>query len=780
MQKLSSFFTNKKALLLFFLLAIILIFPSTIKAVDSNPLSGVVLPGTQTLDQAAGNGAGNSVPALNDLANGYNAGNNANPGTNNVVTREGGPAGTSDDFVCDKDWGWGFTGLGKSVLAGLVDFTLITTKLIADTTTALSEWVITSILPAAITNPTQAGAGIKGVALAFTQGWASTRSLANMLIVLAFVVIGIATALRLKEYEAKKALLPLIIVAILINFSGLFCGLIIDASRLTTSGLLNTPNGTTKDGGMNGQTFLQQIERAEAKSACDQIPDHLALYATIKIMFSSIYLVLAVAFLYLAVILLARYAILGILFMLSPLAFACWGIPFSKAKELWKKWWTEFLKWAFVGVSICFFLNIAGAIITSGSTNIPPLGSNANFGTITATAVQLIEYYGVAIAIMCIGINISSKSNGIAAAVSGAIMAAVTGGAGLAMGAVGQLASRTKIGQSMKERGANTRARVAETLGFAPEGHAAQQKAKREKEAGSQIEALRTSSASGDKARYEELVKNGRGAMGSAAIAAANEHGDLAKLLHDPTKTTQQNLQKIEDRTAYARAFGHERSEFEKKDYRLKEFDEKAVQRVVDTRGVDQDTAKRIVRQEQLATNIQAGMSAGEAGRIDHNDIDITGGGNAKIGEANHEFLKENFTPRLVKQIGLSDNKDLIKALEKHVDGDPGLKKDAADTDDQAESTRLTKLADAIDRMTQRTTSRPSGGGGTGSGGPTPTSGSGGGGTSSSGPAPTGGGGRGTSSGGPAPTGGGAGGPTIIPPGGSAPSASPRSRTVYP
>ena len=40
------------------------------------------------------------------------------------------------------------------------------------------------------------------------HGWQIVRSLANMFIVLGFVVVGIATILRIREYEAQKKLLP--------------------------------------------------------------------------------------------------------------------------------------------------------------------------------------------------------------------------------------------------------------------------------------------------------------------------------------------------------------------------------------------------------------------------------------------------------------------------------------------------------------------------------------------------------------------------------------------
>ncbi|MBI3631487.1 MAG: hypothetical protein HY219_01300, partial [Candidatus Staskawiczbacteria bacterium] len=68
--------------------------------------------------------------------------------------------------------------------------------------------------------------------LVVAAGWPMVRDLANMIIVLGFVVIGIATTLRIQEYQAKKLLPKLIIVALLINFSLLICGIFIDSSNI--------------------------------------------------------------------------------------------------------------------------------------------------------------------------------------------------------------------------------------------------------------------------------------------------------------------------------------------------------------------------------------------------------------------------------------------------------------------------------------------------------------------------------------------------------------------
>lgn len=66
-------------------------------------------------------------------------------------------------------------------------------------------------------------------------GWTVVRDFANLFFILIVVAIGIATALRVKQYEVRKTLPRLIIVAILINFSPVICGAVIDAANIITN-----------------------------------------------------------------------------------------------------------------------------------------------------------------------------------------------------------------------------------------------------------------------------------------------------------------------------------------------------------------------------------------------------------------------------------------------------------------------------------------------------------------------------------------------------------------
>ena len=312
--------------------------------------------------------------------------------------------------------------------------------------TALSDIALSYILgnivlsPITIKNPS--------TNVDFTGAWASIRDLANMLIVLGFVIIGIATALRIRAYEAKSLLWKLVLVALFVNFSGLFCGLIIDMANFVMGGL----NGGT---GIMAQNITEKVRYSSFNMLTAPLatadPGHFMMYSA---MWAAVYLGVAFTFLYLSVILIARYAILIMLFILSPLAFAFWVYPASQ--HLWSEWWNTFLKWAFVGVFGSFALWITGQIIATS----PALMPDNNLTNITPTNVSSI-FIALFIVLMFlyVGFKMTSQKTGLAAMAGKAVMGLAKGATGLAMGTVagasrltGLTGAATRVGQGLKDR----------------------------------------------------------------------------------------------------------------------------------------------------------------------------------------------------------------------------------------------------------------------------------------------------------------------------------------
>jgi len=252
----------------------------------------------------------------------------------------------------------------------------------------------------------------------FIHAWASIRDIANMFIVLGFVIIGIATALRLNEYGAKKLLPKLIIIAVLINFSTIFSGLIIDAGNITMKSL--TLQGSSSS---PASKFIYSMEMLGQKT----LTTDKCLYDTWNftgraVLYSGIYILIALIFFFLMFVLIERYTWLAFLFILSPLAFFAWIFPFTK--KWWGAWWEAMLKWAFIGVTTAFVLYICASLI----------GTNNEIG---------ITYIIIILVFLFVGFKFTIKSGGVFA---NTVMGLAGGVAGLAMGAAGKAGMGTLKG----------------------------------------------------------------------------------------------------------------------------------------------------------------------------------------------------------------------------------------------------------------------------------------------------------------------------------------------
>ncbi len=194
-------------------------------------------------------------------------------------------------------------------------------------------------------------------------GWTTVRDFTNLLFILVLVVIGIATALRIREYEVKRTIPRLIAVALLINFTPIVCGAIIDASNILMNFFLSAGSG--------GYSTMINVLSNSANILISTIInfDVRNLFNGV-LLFQALFLVAfnfiaGFVLLLFAVLLLLRHVALWILVILSPLAFFCWILPGTKS--IWNKWWNQFIQWCFVGVGGAFFIYLS-QVVTQNAT----------------------------------------------------------------------------------------------------------------------------------------------------------------------------------------------------------------------------------------------------------------------------------------------------------------------------------------------------------------------------------------------------------------------------
>ncbi len=345
--------------------------------------------------------------------------------------------------------------------------------------------------------------------------WGTVRDLSNMLIVLSFVVIGIATTLRVREYEAKKLLAPLIILALLINFSSLFCGLIIDASNIAMRDLLG---GGSASGSitaireaittyskleMTGNNISPSTGTSEPLSNPGEF---LAKCAGLALFL----LIAAYTFGVMAILLLARYAVLAVLFILSPLAFFCFVFP--PTKKVWNTWWEHFIKWSFMGVISAFFISLAVSVLAAASATGTPL----DFNTFCVVFIFLIVGYKM-------------TKSGSAIGATAVLGLAATAGS-YALGGVGVAARATglkNLAKSAGEGAQNTLSSAGEKIGLVAPG----------------------TTAANRKSRLDESKKR---------LASIESNEELAKIAEQRPVTRQKALDKAAaaEMLAERKAFG--------------------------------------------------------------------------------------------------------------------------------------------------------------------------------------------------------------------------------
>lgn len=190
-------------------------------------------------------------------------------------------------------------------------------------------------------------------------GWVIVRDLVNMFFILALLAIAFATVLKIESYSYQKLLSRLIIIAILVNFSKLAVGFVIDFFQVIMITFVNAYKSIT------GPGFAEALRVATTVQMNNNIdPNTLASLGAptgqlaAKI-FGLLFLIISCVVVVIYLILMAyRFIALWILTILSPLAFFSWIFKEGKSKvgDIFNKWFSELLNWSMIGPMLAFFL----------------------------------------------------------------------------------------------------------------------------------------------------------------------------------------------------------------------------------------------------------------------------------------------------------------------------------------------------------------------------------------------------------------------------------------
>lgn len=218
----------------------------------------------------------------------------------------------------------------------------------------------------------QAGIFDTGIENGTYSTWQSMRNIANVLFVIAFLVIIFSqmTGVGITNYGVKKMLPRLIIVAILVNISYFICQIAVDLSNIL---------------GYSIKDFLSQIitlsqpAQSQTTTWVGIVGGVLGATAGISILFSSLAALMPViiagviSLMMILLILIVRQVLVILLVVFSPLAFIAYLLPNTES---------FFKKWQKIFISMLLVFPIIG-LVYGGSTLASNIIRNSASSTFT-------------------------------------------------------------------------------------------------------------------------------------------------------------------------------------------------------------------------------------------------------------------------------------------------------------------------------------------------------------------------------------------------------------
>lgn len=230
------------------------------------------------------------------------------------------------------------------------------------------------------------------------KAWSGFRNIANVIFIIMFLIVIISqiTGVGIGNYGIKKALPRLILAAILINLSFFICQLAVDVSNVVGSGaqsfLSTTGKGLVESNDKAGALFKTSSIGASVIASAGLVGVFGS--ATIGMLLPLFMTIVSavISLLFLLTILAARKALIILLIVISPVAFALYALPIKigGASSVFSRWLGLF-KTMLMLYPICGLLigggQLASAIVISSG------GGDDTFLTLVGIIIEIIPYF---------------------------------------------------------------------------------------------------------------------------------------------------------------------------------------------------------------------------------------------------------------------------------------------------------------------------------------------------------------------------------------------------
>lgn len=199
-------------------------------------------------------------------------------------------------------------------------------------------------------------------------GWGITRDIANMFFILILLVIAFATVLRIDSYAIKQLWWKVLVAALLINFSLVIAGFVIDFTQVLTTFFLKQATGGGSFGTITTRlASSMQILNFYNPAAPESLGGGLlqfgasSIAAVVGIILTLVGLVVTVfVFGATAIFLIVRILWIWFLLIIAPLAWMSWILPTTSG--YFKQWWDKFINWTFFAPAYAFMIYLSLSI----------------------------------------------------------------------------------------------------------------------------------------------------------------------------------------------------------------------------------------------------------------------------------------------------------------------------------------------------------------------------------------------------------------------------------
>ena len=203
--------------------------------------------------------------------------------------------------------------------------------------------------------------------LAVVKAWVLIRDVCNMGFVVILLIIAFAQILNVQKYSIKTLLPKVLITAVLINFSKLLCGLMIDVSQVVMMTFVNGFQATAGANLVNGLGLAKLMklsaENSENGAAKGSGPTGAQIFLALCLGILILIAMICVMF-FIALILVMRIVTLWLLVILAPAAWAFSMFP-GMGEGKYNDWWKNFGSTVAVGPFMAFFLWISLLVMSN-------------------------------------------------------------------------------------------------------------------------------------------------------------------------------------------------------------------------------------------------------------------------------------------------------------------------------------------------------------------------------------------------------------------------------